>query len=129
MLDRICNCLTAIAISIIVAFIFSILFYTGIIVEISIIFIFSTIFSFLSLLLVGLLGISDNGLTRNRLCQNFLVLMISILGNLLFSLLALTFPIATASIASTIIVGIAIFFFIFNLINIIIMLLSIIRYN
>lgn len=92
MLDRNCNYLTAIAISVIISFVFTILFYTGVITGITSVFIFSLSLALLSLLLIGLFGISDNGLTRSRLCRNCLNLIISIIGNILFSLLALTIP-------------------------------------
>ena len=92
MLDRNCNYLTAIAISVIISFIFTILFYTGIITAITIVFIFALTLALLSLLLIGLFGISDNGLTRHRLCQNCISLIISIIGNILFGLFALTIP-------------------------------------
>lgn len=95
MLDRNCNYLTSITISVIIAFIFTILFYTGIITGITIVFMFSLALSLLSLLLIGLFGISDNGLTRTRLCKNCLNLIISIIGNILFSLFALTIPLTT----------------------------------
>ena len=95
MLDRNCNYLTAIAISVIISFVFTILFYTGVITEITSVFIFSLSLALLSLLLIGLFGISDNGLTRSRLCRNCLNLIISIIGNILFSLLSLTIPLTT----------------------------------
>ena len=88
--NTICNNLTNISISIIIAFIFTLLFYTGIVTEISILLIFSLIFSLLSLLVISLLGISDNGLTRQKLCQNSFTLLVTIIGNILLTLLALT---------------------------------------
>ena len=91
MLYKTCNYnLTGIAVSVIIAFIFTLLFYIGTITGITTVFIFSLVLSILSLLLIGLLGISDNGLTRDRLCKNCLSLISSIIGNILFSLLALT---------------------------------------
>ena len=95
MLDKNCNYLTSIAISIIITFIFTLLFYIGIISGITTIFIFSIIFSLLSLLLLGLFGTSDNGLTRQRLCQNSLTLIISIIGNIFFNLFALIIPLSS----------------------------------
>lgn len=92
MLDINCNYLTSITISVILAFIFTILFYTGVITGITYIFIFSLLLSLLSLLILALFGISDNGITRTKLCQNCLALTISIIGNILFSLLAITIP-------------------------------------
>ena len=90
MRNTICNNLTSVSISLIIAFIFALLFYTGIITEVFILLIFSLVFSLLSLLLIGLLGISDNGLTRQKLCQNCFTLLITITGNILFTLFALT---------------------------------------
>ena len=95
MLDRNCNYLTAITISVIIAFIFTLLFYIGTITGIIIVFMFSLALSLLSLLLLGLFGISDNGLTRQRLCKNCLSLIISIIGNILFCLFALTIPLTS----------------------------------
>ena len=93
MLGRNCNYyLTSIAISVIISFIFTLLFYIGIITGITTVFIFSLTLALLSILLIGLFGISDNGLTRERLCKNCLSLIISIVGNIFFSLLALTIP-------------------------------------
>jgi len=92
MLNRNCNFLTAIAISVIVAFVFSVLFYTGIITGTIAIFVFALSLSLLSLLTIGIFGISDNGLTRTRLCQNCYGLIFSVAGNILFSLLALSIP-------------------------------------
>ena len=84
MLDRNCNYLTSISISVIIAFIFTLLFYTGVISGITVVFIFSLILSLLSILLLGLFGISDNGITRQRLCQNCLTLIVSILRSYYF---------------------------------------------
>ena len=95
MFNKVCSDLTSIAISVIISFIFTLLFYTGKITGTSIILIFSLIFSLLSLLLIGLFGISDNGLTRQRLCQSCFSLTISITGSILFSLLALTIPVTS----------------------------------
>lgn len=96
MIDRNCNYfLTSIAISVIISFIFTILFYSGIITGITTIFIFSLTIALLSLLLIGIFGISDNGLTRNRICKNCLNLIISIIGNILFCLLSLSIPLIT----------------------------------
>lgn len=95
MLNKVCNDLTGIAISVIIAFVFTLLFYTGIVLETSFILIFALVFSLLSLLLIGLFGTSDNGLTRQRLCQSCLTLIISVTGNILFSLFALTIPITS----------------------------------
>lgn len=95
MLDRNCNYLTSITISVIISFIFTLLFYIGIISGITTVFIFSLLLSLLSILLLGLFGISDNGLTRQRLCQNCLSLIISIIGNILFSLFALTITLSS----------------------------------
>ena len=129
MLNKNCNYLTSIAISVIISFVFTLLFYTNVITNTSAIFIFSSIFAILSILLLGLFGISDNGLTRQKLCQNCLNLIISIIGNILFSLLSLTIPLRNVTIVSAIIFSFDIFFFIFNFINLIMMLFSIIRYN
>ena len=95
MLDRNCNYLTSITISVIISFIFTLLFYIGVISGITTVFIFSLLLSLLSILLLGLFGISDNGLTRQRLCQNCLSLIISIIGNILFSLFALTITLSS----------------------------------
>lgn len=129
MLDRCFNCLTGIAVSIIIAIIFTILFYTGIIIEIGVIFKFSLAISIVSLLLIGLLGISDNGLTRQRLWQNGPCLIASIVGNILFNLVALTITLTAGAVSSAAIVAVAIFFFIFNLFSLIRLLLDIINYN
>ena len=129
MLNRNCNFLTAIAISVIVAFVFSVLFYIGIITETLAIFVFALSLTLLSLLIVGIFGISDNGLTRTRLCQNCYGLIISVVGNILFSLLALSIPLVAGTIASTVLFALGIFFFILNLINLVAMLTTIIRYN
>ena len=93
MYHTICSHLTSISISIMIAFISTLLFYAGIITDPFILLIFSLVLSLLSLMLIGLLGISDNGLTRQKLCQNCLILIISIIGNILFTLLALTIPV------------------------------------
>ncbi len=92
-MDRNCNYLTSIAISLIISFVFALIFYTGIISNIISIFIFALAFALLSILLLGLFGISDNGITHQRLCQNCLSLIISIIGNILFNLanLSMTF--------------------------------------
>ena len=90
MLNRNCNYLTNIAISVIISFILALLFYIGIIIQIMPILIFSLVISILSLFLIGLLGISDNGLTRNRLCQNCINLVVSVIGNILFNLINLS---------------------------------------
>ena len=129
MLDKNCNYLTSITISVIISFIFTLLFYIGIITNTLSIFIFASILALLSIFLLGLFGISDNGLTRQRLCQNCLSLIISIIGNILFSLLSLTISLIAENIISSIIVCLGVFFFIFNLINLIIMLISITKYN
>ncbi|MBR2290460.1 MAG: hypothetical protein IJ867_07810 [Clostridia bacterium] len=92
MLDKNCNYLTAIAVSVIISFIFTLLFFIGTITGITIVFMFALALALLSLLLIGLFGISDNGLTRTRLCKSCSSLIISILGNILFSLFALTIP-------------------------------------
>ena len=78
MLDRNCNFLTSTAISLIIAFVFALIFYTGFFSNVIAIFIFALVFALLSFFLIDLLGISDNGLTRQRLCQNCLILIISI---------------------------------------------------
>ena len=129
MLGRNCNYLTTIAISVIVAFVFAILFYTGIITGITTVFIFALSLSLLSLLVVSIFGISDNGLTRTRLCQNYLGLILAILGNILFSLFALIIPLTAGTIASTVLVALGSFFFMLNLISLVALLLSVIRYE
>jgi len=90
MFEKNCNSLISIPISIIISFLISFLFYNKIIINISPIYIFSLIISLFSLFFISLFGISDNGLTRQRLCNNYLMLIISILGNIAFSLLSLT---------------------------------------
>ena len=92
MFNRNCHYLTAIPVSIIISFLFTLLFYIGIITNTLSIFIFALIISLLSMFLIGLFGISDNGLTRERLCKNCILLIISIIGNALFNLLALAIP-------------------------------------
>ena len=79
MLDRNCNYLTSIAISLIISFIFALIFYIGVISNSLAIFIFALAIALLSIFLLGLLGSSDNGLTRQRLCQNCLTLIVSII--------------------------------------------------
>lgn len=129
MLDKNCNFLTSTAISVLISFIFTLLFYIGIITNTLAIFIFSLILSLLSLLLIGFFNISDNGLTRQRLCQNCLSLIVSIVGNTLFSLLALTISLTARNITSAILVCLGTFFFLFNFINLIIMLISASKYT
>ena len=94
-MDRNCNYLTSIAISLIISFVFAIIFYSGIISTTIAIFIFALAIALLSILLLGLFGISDNGLTRQKLCQNCLSLIISIIGNILFSLASLSITLPT----------------------------------
>ena len=124
-----CNCLYSIALGVIIAFIFAILYFFGVFSQFIIILAFALIFALLSLLIINILGASDNGYTRLVLCRNIVCLLISIFFNILFGILAIALPITPGSILFAILIGIAIFFFIFNLFSIIFLLYDIATYS
>lgn len=124
-----CNCLYSIALGVIIAFIFAILYFFGVFSQFIIILAFALIFALLSLLIITILGASDNGYTRLVLCRNIVCLLISIFFNILFGILTIALPITPGSILFAILIGIAIFFFIFNLFSIIFLLYDIATYS
>lgn len=124
-----CNCLYSIALGVIIAFIFSILYFFGVFSQFIIVLAFALIFALLSLLIVTILGVSDNGYTRLVLCRNIICLLISIVFNILFGILTIALPIVPGNILFAILIGIAIFFFIFNLFSIIFLLYDIGNYS
>ncbi len=127
--NRFCNCLYSIALSVIIAFIFAILYFFGAFSEFIIILAFSLILALLSFLIITILGTSDNGYTRLVLCRNILCLLISIVFNILFNILTIALPIVPGNILFTILIGIAIFFFMFNLFSIIFLLYDIANFS
>ncbi len=130
MLNKNCNSmLTGITISIIISFIYTLLFFNGLITNIFPVFIFSLILSLISLLILSILGTSDNGLTRNSLCQNYLNLIISITGNILANLTALITTLSSGNILSAIIVSLAFFFLLLNIFSLIALIVSVLNYN
>lgn len=130
MLNKNCNSmLTGITISIIISFIYTLLFFNGLITNIFPVFIFSLILSLISLLILSILGTSDNGLTRNSLCQNYLNLIISITGNILANLTALIITLSSGNILSAIIVSLAFFFLLLNIFSLIALIVSVLNYN
>lgn len=130
MLNKNCNSmLTGITISIIISFIYTLLFFNGLITNIFPVFIFSLILSLISLLILSILGTSDNGLTRNSLCQNYLNLIISITGNILANLTALITTLSSGNILSAIIVSLAFFFLLLNMFSLIALIVSVLNYN
>ena len=130
MLNKNCNSmLTGITISIIISFIYTLLFFNGLITNIFPVFIFSLILSLISLLILSILGTSDNGLTRNSLCQNYLNLIISITGNILANLTALITTLSSGNILFAIIVSLAFFFLLLNIFSLIALIVSVLNYN
>ncbi len=130
MLNKNCNSmLTGITISIIISFIYTLLFFNGLITNIFPVFIFSLILSLISLLILSILVTSDNGLTRNSLCQNYLNLIISITGNILANLTALITTLSSGNILSAIIVSLAFFFLLLNIFSLIALIVSVLNYN
>jgi hypothetical protein len=129
MFQKNCNFLSTITVSVIIAFIITILFYNGIFTEIFYLNIFSLVLAILSILVLTLFGLSDNGLTRAVLCNHCVITSVSILGNIFFNLIALLIHITTISILTTVITAIASFFFIFNLLCIFLLLISILKYD
>ena len=130
MFDKNCNnYLTSIALAIIISTFFTLLFFNGIITGITNAFIFSLILTLLSLLILAIFGTSDNGVTRNSLCHNCLGLIVSIIGNIFTSLLALLIPLSSGSTISAIVVAVAFFFFVSNLFLLLNLLTSILRFT
>lgn len=124
-----CNCLYSIALGVIIAFIFAILYFFSVFSQFIIILAFALILALLSLLIITILGASDNGYTRLILCRNIICLLISIVFNILFGVLTIAIPITPGNILFAILIGIAIFFFIFNLFSIIFLLYDIANYS
>ena len=125
------NCdkyLSSIAISVIISFIFTLLFFNGVFSNILFAIAFALILALLSLIILAILGTSDNGYTRTALCKNSIFLLISILGSIFTNLFALLIPLSPGSILSAIIVGFAFFFFTLNLFSLIILLICIVRF-
>lgn len=124
-----CNCLYSIALGVIIAFIFAILYFFGVFSNFIIILAFALIFALLCLLIISILGASDNGFTRLVLCRNIICLLISIVFNILFGTITIALPTTPGSILFATLIGIAIFFFIFNLFSIIFLLYDIANYS
>lgn len=124
-----CNCLYSIALSVIIAFIFAILYFFGAFSEFIIILAFSLILALLSILIITILGTSDNGYTRLVLCRNIICLLISIVFNILFNILTIALPIVPGNILFAILISISTFFFIFNFFSIIFLLYSITNFS
>lgn len=127
--NHFCNCLYSIALSVIISFIFAICYYFGVFTEITTLIIFTTIFSFISLFIISILGASDNGYTRMILCKNIICLLISIVLNILLGTFSLSIPYSNENIILTIIFTFTIFSFSFNLFSIIFLLYNITNFT
>jgi len=126
------NCekyLSTIAISIVISFVFTLLFYNGIITNFTYAIIFSIILAIISFIILTILGSSDNGFTRTILCQYSIFLLVSILGNIFSNIFALVINLSPINILSSILIGIAFFFFVLNIFGLSILLISILRYE
>lgn len=78
MKERFCNVLSNVAISLIIALIFALLYFFGFLPGIIYAIIFSLILALVSLLIISILGTSDNGLTRTALCHRVFSILFSI---------------------------------------------------
>jgi hypothetical protein len=129
MLNRNCNnYFLAIAISIVIGLILTLLYYNNLFINIYYALTFSLILAIISFIILAIFGSSDNGFTRNILCQNSLFIISSIIGNIFFNLLALITILSSSSILSTILVGFSLFFLSLNLIALSILFIAILKY-
>lgn len=84
MKERFCNIISNVAISLIIALIFALLYFFGFLPGIIYAIIFSLILALISLLIVSILGTSDNGLTRSALCHGIFSILFSIVRKYIF---------------------------------------------
>lgn len=128
MKENYCKFLGSIAIGIIVALIIALLFYNAVFTSVAIAAGFSLVLALVSMGILAILSASDNGITRASLSKNSISNLISIIGNIIFSLIALSVTLATGTVLAAVIVGLFIFFLILNLLSIAETLLCVMRY-
>lgn len=128
MKEEICNFLSIITVSIIISLIFTLLFFNGVIETVFPLVILAFVLALVSLIILSILGSSDNGLTRKNLCKQSLFILISIIGSIFSNLITLLIPLSENNIISAFFVGLSLFFTILNLFSIAILLISISRF-
>ncbi len=119
MQEEVCNYLSSIAISVIIALILTLLFFNGLFLNILYAMLFSLILALLSLLIIAILGASDNGFTRTILCKNAFFILISIIRKYIFKFVICTYFIITRKCTFCNFSGIFIFLYVIKYIYII----------